>query len=60
MLDVAGRTESYARLVGGRELKMADKADAMAYQIIEVSEKVTPALRDLRSAHPRKLRRNIA
>lgn len=47
MLDVAGRTESYARLVGGRELKMADKADAMAYQIIEVSEKVTPALRGL-------------
>ena len=25
MLDVAGRTESYARLVGGRELKMAEQ-----------------------------------
>lgn len=47
ILDVAGRVESYARLVGGRPLDDRDRADALAARIIELSSAAVPSLRSL-------------
>lgn len=47
LFDVADRTEAYGRVVGGRSLNIMDRADALASQIIDISNAVTPALRGL-------------
>lgn len=47
LLDVARRAEAYGRVVGGRALNPADRADALAVQIIEMSTAVVPRIRAL-------------
>ncbi len=47
LLDVADRAAAFGRVVGGRRLNIADKADALAAQILELSATVEPRLRNL-------------
>nr|WP_250649023.1 MULTISPECIES: diguanylate cyclase [unclassified Actinomyces] len=47
LLDVADRADAFGRVVGGRRLNIADRADALASQVIELSQTVAPRLRSL-------------
>ena len=47
LYDVANRAEAFGQVVGGHPLNIADKADALAAQIIELSGTVTPRIRAL-------------
>lgn len=47
LLDAADRAESFGRVVSGRRLNIVDKTDALAAQVIDLSETVAPRLRGL-------------
>ena len=47
LLDVADRAEAFGYVVAGRRLDPTDRADALAAQVMELSQTVVPGLRDL-------------